>query len=296
MFEIKNKIIKVPDLRDFDPEVIEFINESEIDYHQTILNIGYGWWNSHPNPNKYGFPDMIEYMDKTYGAIFGTLILIGKLNQQVNNGGFIQYYNNGYSRERKDDFEQSLHIKIVKDLTDILSIIDTLPNTKVNEYYVLKKVLKIFQEYLEVPIDLEEYIEEEVEYGCEENLENGGDHYFQVEEINNDLYGEISDPKALDDLDERYYKLDEIFMETMNLISKICFETVLEEPLIENVKIPDLSIDQIDPIDPEMNIEKVVEMITDATSLSYTKGESQFIMDKFIENFNKEYLIIKKVL
>lgn len=59
----------------------------------------------------------------------------------------------------------------------------------------------------------------------------------------------------------------------------------------------DLTIsDVIDSrIDPEMNIEKVVEMITDAQDLSYTKGEGMAMVEKFIENFNKEYLIIKKI-
>lgn len=48
-------------------------------------------------------------------------------------------------------------------------------------------------------------------------------------------------------------------------------------------------------IDPEMNIEKVVEMIEDAKDLSYTKGESINLIEKFIKNFNNEYLIIKKL-
>ena len=48
-------------------------------------------------------------------------------------------------------------------------------------------------------------------------------------------------------------------------------------------------------IDPEMNIEKVVEMIADAKDLSYTKGESINLIEKFIKNFNDEYMIIKKV-
>ena len=48
-------------------------------------------------------------------------------------------------------------------------------------------------------------------------------------------------------------------------------------------------------IDPEMNIEKVVEMINDAKDLSYTKGESFNMIARFIKNFNNEYMIIKKV-
>lgn len=49
-------------------------------------------------------------------------------------------------------------------------------------------------------------------------------------------------------------------------------------------------------IDPEMNIEKVVEMIADAKDLSYTKGESINLIEKFIKNFNDDYIIIKKVI
>ena len=48
-------------------------------------------------------------------------------------------------------------------------------------------------------------------------------------------------------------------------------------------------------IDPEMNIEKVVETINDAKDLSYTKGESFNLIENFIKNFKDEYMIIKKV-
>lgn len=54
--------------------------------------------------------------------------------------------------------------------------------------------------------------------------------------------------------------------------------------------------DKIDAlIDPEMNIDKVIEMIQDAKSLSYTKSEAYSLIEKFRENFKKEYLIIKKI-
>lgn len=48
-------------------------------------------------------------------------------------------------------------------------------------------------------------------------------------------------------------------------------------------------------IDPDMNIDKVIEMIQDAKSLSYTKSEAYDLIEKFRENFKKEYLIIKKI-
>ena len=78
------------------------------------------------------------------------------------------------------------------------------------------------------------------------------------------------------------------------------FYKQIESHYYENAELEDeeedMTIsDRIDRmIDPEMNIEKVVEMIHEAKDLSYTKGESINLIEKFIENFNKEYLIIKK--
>lgn len=53
--------------------------------------------------------------------------------------------------------------------------------------------------------------------------------------------------------------------------------------------------DRIDAmVDPEMGIEKVVELINDTRSLANTPEEKVTLINKFIENFNKEYMIIKK--
>ena len=53
--------------------------------------------------------------------------------------------------------------------------------------------------------------------------------------------------------------------------------------------------DRIDAmIDPEMNIEKVVEMIKDAKTVSNSNIEANELIETFIKNFNNDYLIIKK--
>ena len=76
-----------------------------------------------------------------------------------------------------------------------------------------------------------------------------------------------------------------------------------EESCNEFPDFPDEEVDQnemtisnrIDSmIDPEMNIYKVIEMIKDAKTVSFTKeGEAEAI-DKFATNFDNEYLIIKR--
>lgn len=136
-----------------------------------------------------------------------------------------------------------------------------------------------------------------------------------MEDVENDDYGHLTDTDSLDILDEQYYNIDEAFMEVMNKISKLCFAD--RQDLLHNQETEDLLVaaiqenkieeereewddemtisDRIDSmVDPEMNIEKVVEMICDTQDLAYTKGEGMLMIEKFIENFNKEYLIIKK--
>ena len=309
-----NKIIKKIKLENLEPDIIELSDDmNTIDFHQTILNIGYGWWNNKPNPNEFSYSDMIDYMDKTYGQIFGTLILIGKLNQQVNNGGFIQYYKNHYSRVNETDYEQSLHIRLVKDLTEIIGEIKEKDKLiDIAGFIILNEALGIFKDYLKVPIDLEETTEEEVEYGNETD-----GFFFEMEQVENDNYGTHCDPELLDDLDERYYRLDEKLMELLNIISKLCFESK-EVPALKDEGTNQLILDAVeefedietDPeewddemtisdrieamIDPEMNIFKVREMFQEAYDLSNTKSESEYLIDQFVKNFDKEYFIVKR--
>lgn len=304
------KLISKINLGKIDPDYIEMNDKDEIDFHQTILNIGYSWWKFNPNPNAVSYSDMIDYMDKTYGQIFGTLVLIGKLNQQVIDNGFIGYYNNNYSRKVTSDYGQSLHVRLVKSM---IELIDKLKEKDkiidITGFIILNEALQIFKDYLKIPIELEKRIMEEVECGNEED-----GFFFEMEEVENEEYGQICNSSNLDALNNRYYKLDEKFMEIMNIISKYCFETE-EVPALNNEETNQLLLeavseveadseewddemtisDRIDAmVDPEMNIEKVIEMICDTQDLAYTKGEGMLMIEKFIENFNKEYLIIKK--
>ena len=299
-----NKLIKKINFGEINFDLIEKNEVDEIDFHQTILNVGYEWWKNNPNPNIISYNDMIDYMDKTYGPIFGTLILIGKLNQQVTSGGFNQYYRNEYSRKNETDYNQSLHTRLVNSFEEFIITIKEKDNIiGISDFIILNKALEIFKEYLEIPIDLEKVVKEEVQYGNEIN-----GFYFELEEVENDNFGKISDPYKLDDLDEKYYRLDDELMAIINRISKYCFENLddsMVKMLLENAEEIEMEpeewddeitiSDRIDAmIDPEMNIFKVREMFDEANDLSNTKSEASYLIDKFVENFDKEYLIIKK--
>lgn len=64
--------------------------------HQAILNIGYSEWQKEENKH-WNYQRMIHWMEDTYGELAAYAILIGKLNYQVENGGFMQYLLNQYA-------------------------------------------------------------------------------------------------------------------------------------------------------------------------------------------------------
>jgi len=63
-------------------------------FHQAIMDVGFGAWE---NKEVNSYHEMIEMMKKKYGYEFALLILLGKYNQQVGNGGHSQYFDNGFA-------------------------------------------------------------------------------------------------------------------------------------------------------------------------------------------------------
>lgn len=261
------KLISKINLGKIDPDYIEMNDKEEIDFHQTILNIGYSWWKFNPNPNAVSYSDMIDYMDKTYGQIFGTLVLIGKLNQQVIDNGFIGYYNNNYSRKVTSDYGQSLHVRLVKSM---IELIDELKEKDkiidITGFIILNEALQIFKDYLKIPIELEKRIMEEIEYGNEAD-----GFYFEMEEVENEEYGQICNSGNLDALDNRYYKLDEKFMEIINIISKYCFETE-EVPALNNEETNQLLLEAVSEVEVDPDLEGMRLKASDGSIVIIRKG------------------------
>ena len=65
------------------------------DFHQATLNIMYDEWQN--NHKKYSYKEILDWFEETYDSFAKFAVLIGKYNQQVCNGGHIQYFNNGYA-------------------------------------------------------------------------------------------------------------------------------------------------------------------------------------------------------
>jgi len=65
------------------------------DYHQAILDVCYEAWNKEDNKT-WDYRDMISFTRFTYGSFPELIVLAGKYNQQVTNGGHDQLFSNGY--------------------------------------------------------------------------------------------------------------------------------------------------------------------------------------------------------
>ncbi|WP_295021137.1 hypothetical protein [Sulfurimonas sp.] len=161
-------------------------------YHQVILNIMYEHWQD----NAGSYKDTLEWYKNEYGELAQFAILIGKYNQQVCNGGHIQYFDNGYADgksgfAKQHDPDSPLH----QTLTVLFSQSGLRDNTST-------AVFNILQEF-RIALDTKEFLEEDV-------YDEEGNHY--LDRVNNDDYGEVINTHYLSKLDKAYYEICDEFM------------------------------------------------------------------------------------
>lgn len=101
---MNNEHIKQAVLKHFDKDGV----------HQSLLELGYSQWQK--EGHDWSYSDMITWVTKTYGTLVAFAILVGKYNQQVCNGGHVQYFDNGYGggTPGNPDFEIPLHQQLVR--------------------------------------------------------------------------------------------------------------------------------------------------------------------------------------
>lgn len=63
---------------------------------QRLTDLGYREWQK-PENRKWCYRDMIEWVGENYGEVVKLFILLGAANYQICNGGFLQYFDNGYA-------------------------------------------------------------------------------------------------------------------------------------------------------------------------------------------------------
>ena len=208
----------------------EYETEVGVDNHQTIMNIAYNWWQQPENNGDY--VKMIEHMSKTYGFLYGGLVLAGKYNQQVGNGGHVQYYDNGLADGTggcfdEHDFDHPMHqifVNWLLKLKDKLAQPESLFEENSSYIPIMDEVIRIAQKFLEADIDTEKTYEEDY-YDEDEDA-------WLPEEVENPDYGRLCRSDA-DNLDKAYYEVNDRFMEIMEYVASIgVCENDLSDPLL----------------------------------------------------------------
>lgn len=158
---------------------------------QRLLNLGYNEWQK-PERKGWQYADMVDWAAETYGEFVQFFILIGKYNQQVCNGGHIQYFDNGYADGTGGCFSDhdpdiTLHKEMVQ-FFEQFGLRQTPIGAQVHD------VISRFRIELAT----------EDEFCCDDEEEGfSRDDGYRA--------GDVLNTDELDQLDERYYKISDEF-------------------------------------------------------------------------------------
>ena len=188
---------------------------------QSILDIGYEKWQARDEVSeKWSYNDMVDWVGENFGEFAKMAILLGKYNQQVTNGGHVQYFDNGYAPyDGEGCFNRYDNIGLHENMVELMKKFGLDTKTELSS-----KVFDIASR-MELEIDDEPYIEDTCYecYGSGEVEEYNDDcsEYEYVscpncggsglDEISNENYDEPSDycKNKWDDLDNEYYEISD---------------------------------------------------------------------------------------
>ena len=173
--------------------------ESDVETHQAIMNLGYAEWKKNGN---WGYDDMVRWMFESFGSLASFAVLTGSLNQQVENGGFTQYFSNGYGSEdsagcSKDYKDFVLYESLIALVSEL-----GLDKTPLGEKYL--NILKVARP----EIDDERYTDSTY---YDEELDEEVE-----EEVDNENYGGIENSDDLSSASSSYYEMNEAWMAFLN--------------------------------------------------------------------------------
>jgi hypothetical protein len=180
--------------------------------------------------NAWGYGEMLDNARDKYGELFFVLTLAGKYNQQVGNGGHIQYFDNGYGGRdeggfgRDHDPSMPLHRELVREFE-----LTILPLAKEGaERELLEKALHVMKDF-KITVDRDRYHTESCDE-CGGSGEVDGEEEGETEtcgscdgrgdvEVENDNYNQPTNDGHLDRLDDRWYEIDDQVMAALNRIA-----------------------------------------------------------------------------
>ena len=187
---------------DFKEKVLSVIKNDKHfknnDIHQCLMNLGYKEWQK--EENNWSYTEMLNWTEENYGKLVKFAILIGKYNEQVENGGHYQYVSNNYTGDLTD-WSSVPEIPLHKEMIGLMQ------SFGLDKSEIGKKVFDIIWNF-KPELNTAENIEKE--YYDEET----GEVYYEEKE--NQDYGTIDNIYDLDELDLRYYEVNDEWIKFLN--------------------------------------------------------------------------------
>lgn len=181
---------------------MEETNKKEVEeesIHQKLMNKAYDLWSTEEG-KELNYSDFLDVVSDKFGKLYFNAVITGNLNYQVENGGFSQWHYNDYSITLDD---------LIIFFTD---------NFKNNE--VIDKLKYILNEV----VDILDWLDEGKD--CVKNLYDYKE--FFIEKLEDQVQ------KELNQLDEKYYEINEKLNEILEEYFKTEYNKISTEIREEN--------------------------------------------------------------
>ena len=170
---------------------MEETNKKEVEeesIHQTLMNNAYDLW-SIEEGKKLSYSDFLDVVSDKFGKLYSNAVITGNLNYQVENGGFYQWFENGYVIALGDliiffeeNFEENETIEKLKNLLNrVVDILDWYDGGIDSLSGIDEDYKEFFIEKLEDQLMNELSALDETYYEINEKLNEILEEYFKTE-------------------------------------------------------------------------------------------------------------------
>jgi len=208
---------------------MEETNKKEVEeesIHQKLMNKAYDLWSTEEG-KKLSYSDFLDVVSDKFGKLYSNAVITGNLNYQVENGGFYQWFENGYVIDLGDliiffeeNFkENEINEKVKNLLNRVIDILDWYDGG-IESLRVIDKLKYILNEV----VDILDWLDEGKD--CVKNLYDYKEFFIKK------LEDQVQ--KELNQLDEKYYEINEKLNEILEEYFKTEYEKISPEIREEN--------------------------------------------------------------